>query len=1321
MKTNCANGRHKIERSIIACLVLSGFSLAGQDNWEVLPEVPFPHGVSCGGGLATDGTCIYAADLSGDGNNDYIDLDENGAYTAGEYLFELGIPNGSVRVARYDPDLATWESLPAINAAGVGGDAFSGGDFNGSLFHAEGQLYYYQFRAGPNRCALYRYDLATGLTGAWTEVWDLDTTTALINGSAGLTGAVGPDGPVILHHCGGGEYSFARSTGIDGVAMETHLELTPSWPFSGAHFPRNGAWAYDPLNGALFHMSGNQLVRWDPSSVYAPDDFTTAVPNGSDALAVFSTAIASLKNALGWDPGGTLDNPGASLWGNDIVVVNDPTGLLAGPAGEDTGANVLYLVRGETTANGWPYNEGRGAINNGDFARYFPATGNTQSLPEAPFHVGKGSSACYLDGYIYLLQGETTASATPSSADSIKGPGKGFARFSMLSESQGTTGSPIIPVGDYIDGGFVSLTAPPDTGTGTTPLFDEDWSTFFEASLANPVEIVVEFVSQKETGAARARFGDTTYEWSLDAANSMADLTSGTGSYISLFSGESVSAGSTAWREWNSSTVSRRIYRFTVERLDAGAVIIRELELQRPLPIVTIQAGGSPVAVNYLEILPENPRLEAGSSTALTAEASLSLGPDRYDVSGDAAWSSSNHAVATIDPDGTAHGLSAGISTIGATLSSLTAGTELTVVTVGPQDEDVSVAWIQRLPVMDYVWESPQPDIDGWPSEGSTVTWRAMVKNWYPFTRYAVSYRWLVDGLEIAGGRTDLAPSAWTPVDLPRTWTFAREELAFEIDPLGECTEVSESNNTVTVCTDAISVGFWVEQSVYDYFHQYQHELEIGSNGWEDYAQRQLTRWNTMWEEAVHPVDAPDGVLDRVRLDKITLVEDGALPLQGGSYPTNYPDTSDRSIDLMWGFPATLLNGTMYDNHTDPEDWNPFYFEGSLIHELGHARYLIDCYGFNVVDGASFPSVHVTQNGGVIAGTPYLPRTWPFWDHVHISWAGIGNPYEGLMSSDYTFIDRYSAAALNLIAGHRAWKGNFNAPYNIGIFRNDLPLQNTVQLFDGRGHPIPDATVSLYQATGADGVWYGKQYDDMADLVFTGDADGFVDVGQNPFAAGSLEHTYGISDMVALLKVESAERTGFAFLEAGLFNMEAWRGHADHGYYSLTVPMISDTREIAFVRVFPNGTDWRVNVIASGDSQPDAITVDGQPADYQEGSWWGWVRSGSGPKLITANWPGGPSVAEWFKVPSAHPVPVLHSLSATSHSGAIDMDLFWKTRSGDAYGLEWSPDLQGWSTLPGGWIFGNGASSLQPISMPGPAGYYRITVYPLGHQGVVPY
>ena len=40
-------------------------------------------------------------------------------------------------------------------------------------------------------------------------------------------------------------------------------------------------------------------------------------------------------------------------------------------------------------------------------------------------------------------------------------------------------------------------------------------------------------------------------------------------------------------------------------------------------------------------------------------------------------------------------------------------------------DEDLDIGWIHRTPELEYVTNSPQPDVDGWPAVGEIVTWQA--------------------------------------------------------------------------------------------------------------------------------------------------------------------------------------------------------------------------------------------------------------------------------------------------------------------------------------------------------------------------------------------------------------------------------------------------------------------------------------------------------------------------------------------------------------------------------------------------------------------
>jgi hypothetical protein len=460
---------------------------------------------------------------------------------------------------------------------------------------------------------------------------------------------------------------------------------------------------------------------------------------------------------------------------------------------------------------------------------------------------------------------------------------------------------------------------------------------------------------------------------------------------------------------------------------------------------------------------------------------------------------------------------------------------------------DLTIKYIARLPRISYVWGSTNPAVEGWPAVNDPVIWRAVVKNWSDSTLNDVSFKWIMDGQAVDSGFVTIPAGDTTFVDYPWNWTFDRHVLRFLLDPLEVIPEEEENNNELLVYTNAITAGFYVEQSVYDYFHQYQKELGVGSNCWEDWAHRHIKRWNSMFQSAIYP-DSPNGVLDRIRLDKITVVPDGALPLAGG-LPSNNPNLNDRTIDLQWGFAATLLNGTFYANHTSISTTNAFYFEGSLLHELGHARYLIDVYGFNVDENGSGSSVAITENGQLIVGTPYMPM---------MGGGVYFTPIQGLMNGQYTWVDEYSTPAMNLIVGHRAVLGNYNAPGNIGVFMQDLPANNRILLKDQNGNALPYADVKIYQAGPRSGVWYGKYFDDTPDLQFTADSTGAVLVGRCPFSpTGQIVHDYGHSTSILILRVEYNGLIGYGFVEVSWFNMEYWRGNTSVGNYELEVNLVN--------------------------------------------------------------------------------------------------------------------------------------------------------------------
>lgn len=547
-------------------------------------------------------------------------------------------------------------------------------------------------------------------------------------------------------------------------------------------------------------------------------------------------------------------------------------------------------------------------------------------------------------------------------------------------------------------------------------------------------------------------------------------------------------------------------------------------------------------------------------------------------------------------------------------------------------DNDISVGWIRREPLIPFVWGSTNATRDGWPAEGQLVTWRAFVRNWYSNAYENVAYRWTLDGSNVATGTVTLAPKAHTELTYTWPWTFARHELTLIVDDNNAIAEASELNNRLSVYTDAISAGFWVERSLYNYFHQYQRNLGVGANGWEDWAQRHVSRWNQMFENAIYP-DTPSGVFDRIRLDQIHIVPDGALPLNGG-LPSNHPDMTNRTIDLQWGFNNQLQS--MYTTHSTVSDSNPFYFEDSLLHELGHARYLIDTYGFNYHSKPEWSNTLITVNGAWALDTPYLPRIGE--DSVYRP-DGYNELGYGLMSGPKNIVDAYSAMALNLIAGRRAVQGNMNSPGNIGVFLQDLPTNNIVTICDSQGTPLSNAVVKVYQARST-GAWYGKKYLQTPDIVTLTAADGRVNLGRCPFTSdGFINHGYGLSEGVIVLQVDHGGRTGFDFLCAMDCNMAYWRGQTQTAEYRLCVGMIS-TNEYGIAKIFPEDgytlprpvVQWpHVRVMLSGPHNAQSVSINGQAASY---SWGKWERQnvalnrGTNAITVIATWAGGISVTQ---------------------------------------------------------------------------------------------
>jgi hypothetical protein len=519
---------------------------------------------------------------------------------------------------------------------------------------------------------------------------------------------------------------------------------------------------------------------------------------------------------------------------------------------------------------------------------------------------------------------------------------------------------------------------------------------------------------------------------------------------------------------------------------------------------------------------------------------------------------------------------------------------------------DLDVGWISRLPEIEYVVNSSNPRVEGWPAAGSDVTWRAHVRNWgsAPVT---ATYEWRLDGTLVAGGTTSLAANAYSEVDLVRPWSFERHQLTFHVH--SGAAEESAANDELTVFTDALAVGFWVEQSFYNFMREHQQELSgVGSASFEDWAQRHITRYNEMAGIAIYP-ETPNGVLDRWRLQKIVVVPDGALPLVPFTAPdgngSTHPDDSDRTIDMSWGFQAFGVPA-FTDLHT-VSSFNPFYLDGSRIHELGHARYLLDVYAAGVQHVPPRFRIDIEENGTPVVGK-LMPAQLLISNGI-TGYRAYVTKYSGLMASDYTWIDEYSATALNLIAGARAVDGTANVPSNYAVFLNDLPAQNRVTIRDAAGKPVANAEVDLFRGERVDDdlsipdSYLTRAYDNTPDLHFTSDSEGRILVGRNPFTPRSALDGNRLAELTAILRVRAGGKTTFGFLEAFDFNLAYWRGErdvAEYDVYTGTTCQSGSLRPnlsapLDMTRVSSNLVTLRWQPVTDAESYSVWVSADGKP------------------------------------------------------------------------------------------------------------------------------
>lgn len=751
--------------------------------------------------------------------------------------------------------------------------------------------------------------------------------------------------------------------------------------------------------------------------------------------------------------------------------------------------------------------------------------------------------------------------------------------------------------------GTAQITATPFDIGSINEVFDGSENTLARTASINPAFVQVAWSGAHALRRFRVRLSHaTSHDWSIETADTTTDLANRTGTYRLLLPPRNFP--SDTWDEFDiGSPVSAKIVRLNVKRYGGDNYVhIDEWEIY------------GDATMDSLSVSPSTATLNAGDAQQFRATGRDSSSGETFDVVNSATWSVTG-GIGTVTSGGLFTAQQGGTGGVAASVGTLSGSAPVTV-RGGNVDFDIDVLRIERTPRIafdpnDLTLASGQPAI------GQPMTYLAHVKNWGA-SAATVPFSWSFDGSARTGS---VAIGAGQEVTVPylRNWDGKAHTLTFKVTPAATPTEVSKLNNSVSVKTNAILVGLWVEQSLYNHFHARQRELGTGSNSFEDWGQNMMAHWNAMFAGAIFP-GSPRGVLDRVALDKVTVVPNDALPLRGGPYPTNDPDANDLTVDLQWGYeyrPQDVQPGGNWDVSS-----RSFKLELESIHEMNHARYLTDNYAFDINHHANEPHVFLTDdNNQLVAGTPYMPRIR--YDVLYY------NKYPDIMSDAGTgeFYNAYNAVVWNLKAFKRG-RGNRNAPPDFEDFMQSLPERNHIQLLDQTGQLMVGAQVSVYRSVRGNNSEGEQVFDNTPDFSTVVDSRGYANLPRNPFSDGRVS---AYENGTLILKVRFRGQLYFLFQEVTDFNLAFWRGQKTDAYYTRRIDLRDNTNVVpkdAWLGSYFNGTKFQTRVLSRRETALQFDWGAGSPAtgvnvDGFTAQWVGDLRLPTGYTTFTIEADGG--------------------------------------------------------------------------------------------------
>jgi hypothetical protein len=443
-----------------------------------------------------------------------------------------------------------------------------------------------------------------------------------------------------------------------------------------------------------------------------------------------------------------------------------------------------------------------------------------------------------------------------------------------------------------------------------------------------------------------------------------------------------------------------------------------------------------------------------------------------------------------------------------------------------PHGADLDVTYISREPR--YEWDSAK----AWPDVGEPVSFTAHIVNKGAMDSDPFEFEWIInDKVVVSGVAESIPPQGETTQEIAWEWAPGRHYIGFRADPHNLVDETSEANNVVEDVTDALPVAFWVEESVYSEFNS--RENILGSYSWEDWARQIIEEMNWMFEHSKYP-RAPDGIVTRVRLDKVTIVPDGTLFSLNSAHAPR-----ETTSDGQWGFSVEEYLGA-------PAHW--LGVPWVVIHELGHQMFgLVDLYG---LDAQGIDVNVLGDDGAPISGTPVLP--FVKFDILHYA----SRIYDLMHApAPYAVFSDHSTYYIN-----KYWNIGQRTHRSFGSYIYEIPNETKLRVLDANGMPLANVSVAVYQALGGDRASgpYSQNFDNVPDIVGITDSQGLFSLGSKPFPdpepPRDPEQGHILYNVALVELRHPSGDTEYTWLEVVDLNLAYWRGDKDLYVHDLYFP-----------------------------------------------------------------------------------------------------------------------------------------------------------------------